>query len=807
MARIATYPVDAIPTINDKVIGTDVDNELITKNYRIGDILALAPGGGSSVQSLNTLTGELNLVGAGGISISASGTDITITGSGSSGGIQSIDGATGPDIDLAGKGGITITAVGNLINIDGSGVSGGNPGTPEFGVQYNSGGSFAAGDFFTVETQSKANPSVNIGQDQVIKGQLNIFSGAGEAGIFGETRYYDAVGSGKYAAWASPGQILKQSYAVALPENEPVTGQVLVVDKAATSTSPYTSIWSTVGGSSADDKFKYDAADAQSGYFSDKVIIGGGLSGSVSTDVNGSKTLTISAVTYSMVNSIKVDNSTTIGTFLFTGSGVTMRGGNQGEPQNVIDFDYQDTLVSGTNIKTINNQSLLGNGNITISGGGGTPGGSNGQIQFNDNSSFNGDTNLNWDTTNNILVVGKETNPVFQKGIIHLKGNGSDQGGMIKFQTGAGKGAPVDIVLRAPDSGNTSVIELPAALPTSDTQVLGIKSITGDVVTTEWETPSGGGGGTVTDVTASSPLSSTQGATPNITISKSDVNTDGYLSSGDFATFNSKQDALVSGTNIKTVNGNSLLGSGNLAITATATPGGAVSNVQFHNANGLLDGDTQFTYNLDATNKIATVKIGNEASPSETYGVLRLDGNLGSQGGRVEFRTGGSKASVPKTVTVKAPDAGADQVISLPETLPTKTTQVLGLKAVSGTDIRTQWVDPIASSLPYTSYEALFSTTGGVVNAKELNNTTGLTFGWVDNANGTLTVKASGTLPDSDEVFVLLNGIGGNKGAIVQCYFGGFDRGQKQVKIDIYDELLQNQAVDILQGNFELRIY
>lgn len=33
--------------------------------------------------------------------------------------------------------------------------------------------------------------------------------------------------------------------------------------------------------------------------------------------------------------------------------------------------DYQDLLVSGTNIKTINNQSLLGSGNITIQGGGG----------------------------------------------------------------------------------------------------------------------------------------------------------------------------------------------------------------------------------------------------------------------------------------------------------------------------------------------------------------------------------------------------------------------------------------------------
>ena len=35
------------------------------------------------------------------------------------------------------------------------------------------------------------------------------------------------------------------------------------------------------------------------------------------------------------------------------------------------DTSRQETLVSGTNIKTINNESLLGSGNITIQGGGG----------------------------------------------------------------------------------------------------------------------------------------------------------------------------------------------------------------------------------------------------------------------------------------------------------------------------------------------------------------------------------------------------------------------------------------------------
>jgi hypothetical protein len=40
----------------------------------------------------------------------------------------------------------------------------------------------------------------------------------------------------------------------------------------------------------------------------------------------------------------------------------------------------QDTLVSGTNIKTINNESILGIGNITISGGGGISDGDKGDI-------------------------------------------------------------------------------------------------------------------------------------------------------------------------------------------------------------------------------------------------------------------------------------------------------------------------------------------------------------------------------------------------------------------------------------------
>jgi hypothetical protein len=64
----------------------------------------------------------------------------------------------------------------------------------------------------------------------------------------------------------------------------------------------------------------------------------------------------------------------------------------------------QETLVSGTNIKTINSTSLLGSGNITIAA---NPSGVSGAIQFSNGSAFASDaSNLFWDDTNNRLGVG-----------------------------------------------------------------------------------------------------------------------------------------------------------------------------------------------------------------------------------------------------------------------------------------------------------------------------------------------------------------------------------------------------------------
>jgi hypothetical protein len=65
----------------------------------------------------------------------------------------------------------------------------------------------------------------------------------------------------------------------------------------------------------------------------------------------------------------------------------------------------QDTLVSGTNIKTINGTSVLGSGNIVTPST--PPSGVAGAIQFSAGSAFNSDAaNFFWDDTNNRLGVG-----------------------------------------------------------------------------------------------------------------------------------------------------------------------------------------------------------------------------------------------------------------------------------------------------------------------------------------------------------------------------------------------------------------
>jgi hypothetical protein len=92
----------------------------------------------------------------------------------------------------------------------------------------------------------------------------------------------------------------------------------------------------------------------------------------------------------------------------------------------------------------------------------------------------------------------------------------------------------------------------------------------------------GGGSGTVTSVAAltlgttgtdlsSTVANSTTAPVITLNVPTASAANRGVLSAADWSTFNGKQAALVSATNIKTINGTTILGSGDLTVSGTVT--------------------------------------------------------------------------------------------------------------------------------------------------------------------------------------------------------------------------------------------
>ena len=121
--------------------------------------------------------------------------------------------------------------------------------------------------------------------------------------------------------------------------------------------------------------------------------------------------------------------------------------------------------------------------------------------------------------------------------------------------------------------------------------------------------------GTVTSVTASSPLASSGGTTPNITIQQASGSQSGFLSSTDWTTFNSKQNAL---TNPVTGTGTS----GQVAYFTGTTAISSESNLVWDAANNRLGINTTPAYSLDVN---GTGQFGNTSN--NTNAIQFLDAN------------------------------------------------------------------------------------------------------------------------------------------------------------------------------------
>lgn len=216
---------------------------------------------------------------------------------------------------------------------------------------------------------------------------------------------------------------------------------------------------------------------------------------------------------------------------------------NSGQAQTQIDnavSGKQDTLVSGENIKTINNQSLLGSGNIEIQGGG---------------EAYSAGEGIGIDTNNIISVTGNyET-------IVELTQAEYD-------------------ALTSYDKNTTYVItDAPAVNLSAYTPTSGFSTINGNVITDGGNIVIQGGGGsgggeTVIELTQAQydALTGYAQDTTYIITDAPSVDLDNYYTSAQTesaitAQTSLKQDTLVSGTNIKTINGQSILGNGDIYIS------------------------------------------------------------------------------------------------------------------------------------------------------------------------------------------------------------------------------------------------
>jgi len=111
---------------------------------------------------------------------------------------------------------------------------------------------------------------------------------------------------------------------------------------------------------------------------------------------------------------------------------------------------------------------------------------------------------------------------------------------------------------------------------------------------------------------------SSGGNTPAISIPAATSLVNGYLSSTDWSTFNGKQAALVSGTNIKTVNGTTLLGSGDLGTIGVAYGGTGLTSFtagQIHY--GSFSTSSSLTF--DGSTLAATAKLAITAPANTRY--------------------------------------------------------------------------------------------------------------------------------------------------------------------------------------------
>ena len=257
----------------------------------------------------------------------------------------------------------------------------------------------------------------------------------------------------------------------------------------------------------------------------------------------------------------------------------------------------QDKLVSGTNIKTINGQSLLGSGNIQITGGSTeSPGTETVETDMLSLMTYGKAVEQNaeqgtvgsivdnatcWATVNPVSVTEGQEYTLTMDGTWMWVFTYDDSDNFVSSLTTGSEGNPQTFTF-TPDTSNIRFGCYDAN-----------RALTYCTLTTTRTT----GGG---------------------------IDTSKFATKADLA---KKQNTLVSGTNIKTINGMSMLGSGNISISGGSSGGGG-SNVGMKS---VLDFGADNTYSRDNTAAFQAALDHSAATGNTIYfppGKYRLDGTL-----------------------------------------------------------------------------------------------------------------------------------------------------------------------------------
>lgn len=326
----------------------------------------------------------------------------------------------------------------------------------------------------------------------------------------------------------------------------------------------------------------------------------------------------------------------------------------------------QNTLVSGTNIKTINSQSLLGEGNIeiTVEGGGISDAPSDGKLY--------GRKNAQWTE-----VVIPDTSNLATKAELSAKldtatYNEEKATFALKTEIPDTSNLATKTELSEGLAGKANTSDLSNYLTTANAQStyatkselgakLDVETYNSDKATFALKSEIPDTSDFITKATADETY---QPKGEYLTSIPENYVTDEELNAKNYATteqLNGKQDTLVSGTNIKTVNGNSLLGSGNITIESG---GSGIATWDYAQIQSDQEYRTNFLSNVKVSDDLTN--LGGSDNP-EHASILTIDGNVYT----VMYNVGGN----PKVASINIQDSVATitNIDAIPKNVATTT--------------------------------------------------------------------------------------------------------------------------------------